>query len=319
MRTESTSVKIPVNSKFKSYFSALYRDVKRDKALYALLILPVLYFALFHYKPMYGLQMAFQDYSLYKGIDGSKWVGFENFRMFFESPYFLRTLKNTVLISLYQLVFAFPAPIILAVLFNEVIGKRLKKAFQTACYIPHFVSAVIVTGLVTRFCATNGIVNVIASLFGAEKQNYLTMPEYFRGIYTFMTVWQNTGFDSIIYSAALMSVDTSLYEAASIDGANKWKRMIHVTFPSILPTIVTMFIIKLGNFLNVGADNIILLYQPVTYETADTISTYVYRVGLENSQYSLAAAVGLVNGIVGLILVYVSNYVSRRVTESSLW
>ena len=224
------------------------------------------------------------------------------------------------MLSLYNMLFAFPAPIILALMFNEVQKIKFKKFVQTCTYIPHFISVVIVASLVTSFLSpSSGVINTIISAVGGEKVYFLTKPEYFRTIYTIMGIWQSTGFNSIVYLSVITAIDTSLYEAAMIDGANKWKQITNVTIPSILPTIVMMFIIRLGNILNVGYESIILLYQPATYETADTIGTYIYRVGLENSQYSLATAVGLVNGVVGLLLVILSNTISKRVTEYGLW
>ena len=310
----------PVDTKTGNKRQILWKDLKRDKLLYLLLILPITVYVLFYYKPMFGLQIAFKNYNVFQGISESPWVGFEHFKTFFHSPFFGRTLKNTLMLSLYNMLFAFPAPIILALMFNEVQKIKFKKFVQTCTYIPHFISVVIVASLVTSFLSpSSGVINTIISAFGGEKVYFLTKPEYFRTIYTIMGIWQSTGFNSIVYLSVITAIDTSLYEAAMIDGANKWKQITNVTIPSILPTIVMMFIMRLGNILNVGYESIILLYQPATYETADTIGTYIYRVGLENSQYSLATAVGLVNGIVGLLLVILSNTISKRVTEYGLW
>ena len=310
----------PVDTKTGNKRQILWKDLKRDKLLYLLLILPITVYVLFYYKPMFGLQIAFKNYNVFQGISESPWVGFEHFKTFFHSPFFGRTLKNTLMLSLYNMLFAFPAPIILALMFNEVQKIKFKKFVQTCTYIPHFISVVIVASLVTSFLSpSSGVINTIISAFGGEKVYFLTKPEYFRTIYTVMGIWQGTGFNSIVYLSVITAIDTSLYEAAMIDGANKWKQITNVTIPSILPTIVMMFIMRLGNILNVGYESIILLYQPATYETADTIGTYIYRVGLENSQYSLATAVGLVNGVVGLILVILSNTISKRVTEYGLW
>ena len=310
----------PVDTKTGNMQQILWKDLKRDKLLYLLLILPITVYVLFYYKPMFGLQIAFKNYNVFQGISESPWVGLEHFKTFFHSPFFGRTLKNTLMLSLYNMLFAFPAPIILALMFNEVQKIKFKKFVQTCTYIPHFISVVIVASLVTSFLSpSSGVINTIISAFGGEKVYFLTKPEYFRTIYTIMGIWQSTGFNSIVYLSVITAIDTSLYEAAMIDGANKWKQITNVTIPSILPTIVMMFIMRLGNILNVGYESIILLYQPATYETADTIGTYIYRVGLENSQYSLATAVGLVNGVVGLLLVILSNTISKRVTEYGLW
>ncbi len=304
----------------KKYFSVLAGDIRRDFRLYLMLVPVILFFVIFVYRPMWGLKIAFQDYNIYLGSKGSPWVGFKNFIDFFTGPYFWRLLKNTLLISLYGLLFGFPIPIILALLFNEMRRTGIRKIGQTATYIPHFVSAVVVAGLVTNFLAPNtGIINNIIAKFGGERQYFLMEPKYFRGVYTIMNIWRSAGFNSIIYLSALTSVDETLYEAAVLDGANRWKQIWHVTLPGILPTIVTMLIINLGNILNVGYETIILLYQPATYETADVISTYVYRTGLIDGQYSLGAAIGMFNGVVGFILVFVTNKISKRVTEYSLW
>lgn len=280
----------------------------------------MLWYIIFQYWPMWGLQIAFKDYSLFKGISGSPWVALDNFKEFFSSPYFLRNLKNTFIINLYSLIFGFPAPIILALLFNEVKSTFFKKSVQTMTYLPHFVSTVIVAGIVTNLLApSNGLINIIIDKFGGEKIYFLTKPEYFRTIYTAMNIWKEAGFGAIVYIAALSSVDQEQYEAATIDGANKWKQVIHVTLPGILPTIVIMLILRIGSLLDVGYESIILLYQPATYETADVISTYVYRAGLQEGRYDLATAVGLFNSIVALILVYSANKISNKVSENGLW
>ena len=311
---------LPPGIKPKGKLQVLWKDIKRDKLLYLLLILPITVYVLFYYKPMLGLQIAFKNYNIFQGISDSPWVGLENFKTFFTSPFFGRTLKNTLMLSLYNIIFAFPAPIILALMFNEVQKIKFKKFVQTCTYIPHFITVVIVESLVTSILSpSSGLINTIIAACGGEKVYFLTKPECFRAIYTIMGIWQGTGFNSIVYLSVITAIDTSLYEAAMIDGANKWKQIINITIPSILPTIVMMFIMRLGSILNVGYESIILLYQPATYETADTIGTYIYRVGLENSQYSLATAVGLVNGVVGLILVVLSNAISKRVTEYGLW
>lgn len=323
-----TPKKVPVMAKpsppekirFGVKSKKLWKDIRQDKLLYLMMLLPIAIYILFIYKPMLGLQIAFKDYNVFQGIEDSPWIGFENFKTYFTSPFFTRTLKNTIMLSLYNMIFSFPAPIILALMFNEVRNTNLKKFVQTCTYIPHFISVVIVASLVTSFLSpTSGIINTLISAFGGEKVYFLTKPEYFRAIYTIMGIWQGTGFNSIVYLSVITAIDSSLYEAAMLDGANKWNQITHVTLPSILPTIVMMFIMRLGNTLNVGYESILLLYQPSTYETADTIGTYVYRIGLENSQYSLATAVGLVNGIVGLILVVLSNKLSKHVTEYGLW
>lgn len=320
-KTKSISYKQTAAKGKQSYFSKLGKDIHRDKLLYIMLIPFIAFYVIFVYRPMYGLQIAFRDYNIFAGISASPWVGLDHFKDFFTGPFFWRLLKNTVMISLYDIVFGFPAPILLALLFNEMRNKTIKKISQTCSYIPYFISSVVVAGLVTSFLSpSSGIINTFIKFFGGEPKYFLTQPQYFRGIYTAMNIWKMTGFNSIIYLSALTTVDEGLYEAAVLDGANRFKQIIHVTIPAILPTIVMMFIMKIGNMLNVGYETIILLYQPSTYETADVINTYVYRIGLlEDAQYSLAAAVGLFNGVVGLILVCSANYISKRVTEYGLW
>ena len=298
----------------------ILRNVKRDRFLYLIIIPFVAWYLVFQYYPMLGLQMAFKKYSIYLGMSGSPWVGFDNFVSFFQGPYFLRTLKNTVLISLYSLIFSFPAPIILALLLNEVKHMVFKRTVQTLTYLPHFISIVIVAGFVTNFLSpTNGIINLLLAKLGFEKLYFLVIPEYFRTIFISMNIWREVGFGSIIYIAALSAINPELHEAAIIDGANKWKRVLHVTLPGIIPTIMIMLILKIGSLLDVGYEAIILLYQPSTYEVSDVISTYVYRTGLQDGRYDLGTAVGLFNSVVGLVLVVCANKLSKKYTESGLW
>lgn len=303
-----------------SAIEKLKRDLYRDWQLYLLLVPAVAYYILFIYKPFYGLQIAFKDYSLFKGIAASKWVGFEHFVKFFQGPYFLRTLKNTFFIGLYGVVFSFPAPIIFALLLNEMQNKKLRGMIQTLSYMPYFISIVVVAGLVVNLLSpSTGLINMIIKKFGGEPIYFLTQPNMFRPIYILMYIWKDTGFASIIYFAALSSIDPQLYEAAYMDGANKFKRMMHITLPGILPTIMILLILKLGTILNVGYESIILLYQPATYEKADVINTFVYRTGIAEGRYDVATAVGLFNGVVSLILVSASNIISKKTTEYGIW
>lgn len=313
-------LKLHKQQRRKEYFHKLGADIYRDRFLYLLLIPFLLWFLVFKYLPMWGIQIAFKDFSVFKGITDSPWLGFDHFIEFIGSEYFLRVLKNTIIISLYGLLICFPAQIILAIMISEVTCTMFKKTVQTLTYLPHFVSVVVVAGIVTTFLSpSNGLFNIILEKLGMEKIYFLTEPQYFRGIYTTMNLWKETGFASIVFIAAIAGVDTQLYEAAKIDGANKFRQIIHVTIPGILPTIVVMFIMKVGSLLSVGYESIILLYQPATYETADVISTYVYRSGLIDGRYDFATAVGLFNSIVALVLVIASNKISKKVTETSLW
>ncbi|WP_312880478.1 ABC transporter permease [Paenibacillus phytorum] len=297
------------------------KHVVQEWRLYLLLIPFLAWYVLFMYKPMYGLQIAFKDFSLFKGIEGSAWVGLEHFKQFFNGPYFGRTLKNTLLLSVYQLIFAFPAPIVLALLLNEVRNRLFQKFVQTFTYLPHFISIVVVAGIVTNFLApSTGIVNSILQLLGGEKLYFLTKPEYFRTIYIIsMDIWKEMGFGAIVYIAALAGVNPALYEAAKIDGAGRFQIIWNVTLPSIIPTIAIMLILKIGQLMEVGYEAIILLYQPATYETADVISTYVYRSGLQEGQYDLATAAGLFNASVSLLLVIMANRLSKKLTDTGLW
>ncbi len=300
--------------------SLLKRDILRDKQLYIMFAPFMLWYVLFYYFPMYGILAAFKDYQPYVGVWASEWVGLDNFIEFFTGPYAFRIIRNTVLINIYSVIFVFPASIILALLMNELQSKKFKTAVQTVSYLPYFISTVVVAGLVITFLSpTAGIVNVVIEKLGFEKIYFLTKPQYFRTIYILMTMWQSVGFGTIIYTSALCAVDSELYEAASIDGAGRWKKLLKITIPGIMPTIAIMLIIRIGGMMTVGAETIILLYQPITYETADVISSYVYRSGLEEMNYSYATAVDLFNGIIALILVAISNTISKRIGDVSIW
>ena len=275
---------------------------------------------MFLYKPMYGYQIAFKDYSIFRGIEGSHLFGFEHFETLFSNPQFIRAIENTLMISLYSLLFGFPMPIILALMFNEIIHAAYKKTAQTIVYLPHFISTVIIAGIViTAFSPSAGIINTVLGWFGIEPIYFLTKPEWFRPIFIGSGIWQEAGFGSIIFLAAIAGVNPSLYESAVVDGASRWQMMWKITIPSILPTIIIMLIIRIGNVLEVGFELIILLYQPATYETADVINTYIYRQGLQSGQYDLAGAAGLFNAVVAFVLVMIANTISKRVSRTSLW
>lgn len=295
-------------------------SLKQNKQLYIMLIPPILWFLIFEFYPTYFLQIAFKDYKPFLGLAKSQWVGFENFRVFFEGPYFFRTLRNTLLISLYGIVFKFPAAILLALLLNEVKNKTFLKCTQTIVFMPHFISAVVVAGMMITFLSPgSGLVNQIIVKLGGEPIYFLAEPKYFRIIYTAMGIWHEVGFSSIIFIAALQGVDQELYEAARIDGAGKLAQIANVTIPGILPTVIIQLIIAVGNITKVGYETIILLYQPSTFETADVISSYVYRSGLQEGNYSFASAVSIFNAVVSLVLVTVVNKFSKKVSDTSLW
>ncbi len=305
--------------KQKTFLQRVKADWRRNKALY-LLVLPVLLFYLiFHYKPMYGAIIAFKDYTPALGIADSPWVGFDNFTRFFTSPYFVRLIKNTVLLSFYELIFGFPAPIILALLLNEVRNRKFKGIAQTITYLPHFLSMVVVTGMITNFAMTSGLFNDIIVFFGGERSPLLQNPDLYRTIYVASSIWQEVGWGSIIYLSALSGVDSQLYEAAAIDGAGKWKQLIHVTFPAIMPTIIIMLILKTGSMMSMGYEKTILLYNPSTFETADIISSYIYRVGLLEMNWSYSTAIGLFNSVINCVLLVFTNKLSKKYSETSLW
>jgi putative aldouronate transport system permease protein len=294
--------------------------LKREWQIYVLLAPTIIWFILFLYKPMYGLQIAFKDYSIFKGIGASPWIGFEHFETLFSSTQFVRAVKNTIILSAYTLFFGFPVPIILAVMFNEIINPIYKRVAQTIVYLPHFISSVIIAGIViTAFSPSAGIVNTILSWFGADPIYFLTKPEWFRPIFVGTGIWQEAGFSSIVFLAAIAGVSPSLYESAVVDGASRWQMIWKITLPSILPTILIMLIIRIGNLLEVSFEMIILLYQPATYATADVVNTYIFRQGLQSGQYDIAAAAGLFNAVVAFVLVITANTLSRRYSRTSLW
>lgn len=293
---------------------------KREWQIYAMLLPAVLWFIVFLYKPMYGLQIAFKDYSIFRGVAGSPWVGLEHFNTLFSNDQFIRAVWNTIQISALNLLFGFPAPIILALMFNEVLHASFKRTSQTIVYLPHFISSVIISGIViTAFSPSAGIVNTVISWLGFEPVYFLTQPEWFRPIFVGTGIWQEAGFGSIVFLAAIAGVNPSLYESAVVDGANRWQMMWKITVPSILPTILIMLIIRIGNIMEVSFELVILLYQPSTYETADVVNTWIYRQGLQSGQYDLAAAAGLFNAFVAFVLVMTANTLSRRFSRTSLW
>jgi len=298
----------------------LWDDVRRDWQLYLLLAPLVVWFAVFLYKPMYGLVIAFQDFSIFRGIEKSPWVGFANFVELFQNDMFVRAFWNTITISGLGLIFAFPVPIILALMFNEVQNEVARRWAQTIVYLPHFISVVIVAGIVINFLSPSiGIVNLLLKGIGLEPVYFLTQPEWFRPVFIGSSVWKEAGFESIVYLAAIAGVSPTLYESARVDGASRWQMVWRITLPCILPTIVIMLIIRIGNLVEVGFEYIILLYRPSTYETADVVSTFIYRTGLQGTQYDLATAAGLFNAVIAFVLVYSANRISRKVSSTSLW
>ena len=302
------------------WWTLLWRNMRDYPLLYIMALPVVAWYIVFQYGPMYGMLIAFERYVPSKGILASQWVGLKNFRDFLADPYVVRVVRNTLVINFYLLIFAFPAAILFALLLNELRMPRLKKTVQTITYMPHFISAMVICGLAVDFLKSSGMItSLLSGAFGVEKTNLLSVPGYFRTIYVLMQIWQETGWDSIIFVAALSGIDVTLYEAAVIDGASRFKRAVHVTLPGIMPTIVILLILRIGNMMTLGWEKIVLLYNQMTYETADVISTYVYRRGLVQFDYSFSTAVGMFNSVINFILLLLANGISRKVNDTSLW
>ncbi len=286
--------------------------------LYVMLLPAILYLIVFNYTPMYGVQIAFRDFRGSRGIWGSAWVGWKYFERFLSYPNFDQILWNTVAISLYSMA-TFPVPIILALLIHELDNKYFKRSVQMITYAPHFISTVVVCSMLTLFTSTYGLFNNIVAVFGGQRTNFLTDPDLFYHIYVWSDVWQGAGFGTIIYMAALAGVSPELIEAARIDGANRLKIIWHVNIPAILPTVVTMLILRCGSVLGVGFEKVYLLQNALNLERSQVISTYVYDIGIQKAQYSYSSAIGLMNTVVNIILLLIVNKVSRKVTEVGLW
>lgn len=298
-----------------------YYKIRRHWQMYILILPAMAYYAIFHYWPIYGVQIAFRNFVPIFGITGSKWVGLAHFERFFNSYYFEMLIKNTLLINLYSLAVGFPVPILLALMLNEVDNKGYKKTVQTVLYAPHFISTVVLCGMICSFLSpSSGLINmIIKNLTGRAPVNYLGISKYFKTIYVLSGVWASSGWDAIIYIAALSSVAPELHEAAIIDGANRFQRMIHINLPCIMPTIIIMFILRMGSMMSVGFEKIYLLQNSLNMEASDVISTYVYRIGLQNAQYSFSAAVGLFNSVINFALLLIFNWLSKLVGDSSLF
>lgn len=299
--------------------SRLKRDFKRNKYLYLMVLPVVIYYIIFNYLPMYGISIAFMDFKPRLGFSGSKWVGLENLQQFFESIYFGRLVRNTLTLSVYGLIFGFPIPVIFAILLNEIKNLRYKKMVQTVTYLPHFITTVVIASLVIMFTNSDGFITQVIGKFSGSESSLIGDPSYFRSIYTISGIWQGFGWGSIIYLAAISGISGELYEAATIDGANKLRQIWHITLPGILPTIVIMLILSIGGMMSVGWEKAFLLQVPATYETSDIVSTYVYRKGFQDMDYSFSTAVDLFNSAINVTLLVVSNFISRKVTDSSLW
>lgn len=298
------------------------RALIRDRWLYLIMILPCLYYLLFHYYPMYGVTLAFKQYKPKLGIIGSPWAsqhGMKYILQVVSDPYFWTVFKNTIVLNVVNLAITFPAPIILALLLNEVASNRYKRVVQTVTYLPHFLSTVVVVGMMNTMFSSSGIVNELLGKIGLGPFAFLNDAQYFRPMYIGSNIWQNIGWDSIIFLAALSGLDQALYEAARIDGAGRWKQTIHITIPGILPTIVIMLILAMGKIMNVSYQKILLMMTGSNQSVSDVISTYVYRRGITKADFSYATAVGLFQSLVSLVFVTTTNWISRRTTETSLW
>lgn len=295
------------------------RALRRDWQLYSLAVLPLIFFAVFRYAPMLGNVIAFRRFRPGGSIYGEYWVGLRYFKLVFDDPTFWKVFTNTLILGGLTLLFCFPLPIVLALLLNEVRTRYLKRFVQSVSYLPHFLSIVVVAAMVMQLLSVDGTVNQLIRAFGGDPVQFLQQPGWFRTIYVSSEVWQTVGWGTILYLAALTTIDQNLYEAARIDGANRWRQTWHVTLPGIRPTMVTLLILNIGTFMAVGFEKILLLYNPLTYPTADVISTYLYRVGIVSGNLSYAAAIGLFEAVIGLTLVLTANAISRRAVGTSLW
>lgn len=295
------------------------KKMKKCWQLYVFILIPVIFVIVFSYVPMYGITLAFKDYSIRDGILGSPWVGFKYFEQFFRSPNFILLLKNTLLLSIYSLIASFPVPIILALALNEVRSPKFKKTVQMITYAPYFISTVILVGMLIQILSTRGIVNQFLSLFGISPTDFMGESELFRSIYVWSGVWQGSGYSAIIYIAALSAVDPSLYEAAIMDGITRFQKIRYIDFPTILPTVTLLLIMSVGGIMSVGYEKVYLMQNNLNTMTSEIISTYVYKIGLINGQYSFSTAVGLFNSVVNFILLFTVNQIARKVGETSLW
>lgn len=298
----------------------IWSILRSNVQIYILLLPTALYFLIFKYGPMYGLQMAFRNYNTGLGIMNSPWVGLQYFERVLSRMYFYQVINNTLTISLASLIFGFPFPVLFALMLNEMRAGKGKKLIQTITYAPHFISTVVVVAMVTLFLSpSSGVLNKILMVFGIEAQNFLMKPEYFVPIYVISGIWQNLGWNAIIYVAALASVNPELHESAVIDGASRLQRICHINFPCILPTIIIMLILQTGSLLNVGFEKVFLLSNEAVLETSEVISTYTYRIGITGAQFSQSAAIGLFNSVVQFALLVLVNFIAGKVSETSLW
>lgn len=300
-------------------FAYIHKRIGQSKYLYVLLILPIIYFVIFKYVPIYGVIIAFKDFKVRDGIWGSAWVGLEHFREFIRDPDFLNVFKNTIILSLMQIAICFPIPIIFALFVNETRSKAIKGLVERVSCFPHFISVVVVISVLTTFVSKDGLVNQAVLLFGGTAKSYMLDAQWFRSLYLITDVWQETGWSAIIYLAALSGVDLQLYEACDIDGGGRFTKLWNISLPSIAPTITIMFILRMGSIMSVSFEKVLLMQNPTIYNTADVISTYIYRRGLQGAQYSYATAVGIFESMIGIMFLLLSNRISRKISETSLF
>lgn len=300
------------------FFESCKKDFMKHKFKYLIVLPIIIYLILFAYKPMYGIVIAFQDYRHTKGIAGSEWVGLENFVRFFKDIYFWRVFRNTFIISILSIIVCFPMPILFALLLNEVKIPWIKRSVQTITYMPHFISMVVICGMISSFCQTDGIINDVIVFFGGERSNLLSQKEYFYPIYVISDIWQGLGWSSIIYLAALSGIDQEQYEAAKIDGASRLQQMRYITLPGLVPTISMLLVLRMGSLMSVGMEKILLLYQPTTYEVAEVISTYVYQRGIMETDFSYSTAVGVFNSVINITMLIFANKFSKKMGQSGL-
>ncbi|MDF2540366.1 MAG: binding-protein-dependent transport system inner rane component [Herbinix sp.] len=319
-RSKSKEIKIKDKSRHVSVGAIIKKDMKKNWFAYLLAIPVIAWYIIFCYGPMWGIMIAFKDFKPLLGFEKSEWVFFKHFIEFFTGPYFVRLVKNTFLLNLWGLTFGFTAPIILALLLNEIREGKFKKSVQTITYMPHFISLVVVCGMIHIFTSNDGIITQILEFFtGKDYDSLLGYSRMFRPVYTFSGIWQNIGWDSIIYLAAISSIDPALYEAAEIDGAGRIRKMWHITLPQIRPTIVILFIFAVGGMMGSSYEKIIMLYNPMTYDTADVIASYVYRRGLREASFSYSTAVGLMSAVINFALLWFTNRFSKKMSETSIW
>lgn len=305
--------------KSRRFGTRLCANIRKHWMVYLMLLPVVAAYILFAYFPMGGLVIAFKNFAPRLGLWRSKWVGCKYFLDFFSDMFFPRLIRNTFMLNVYDIIIGFPAPIIIALLLNEVRSRKIRATYQTMMYLPYFISTVVLCGIIREFCDRDGVINDIIVLLGGARSGILSNPALFKPVFVISNLWTYAGWNSIIYMAAMSAIDTELYDAAYVDGCGRFRQTLHVTIPGIVPTIIIMLILRIGNIMTVGFEKVILLYNSLTYETADVISSYVYRRGIMEANYSYATAVGMFNSILNCLFLFGANYLSRKLTDQSLW